>query len=267
MKNLFVSTLILVVSTYLFGQNDAEHVSDNKKIPAVKLTDMKGKAVNTAELGLKGPVVFSFWATWCAPCKRELNTICELYDEWQQETGVTLVAVSIDDQKTILEKIAFASQKGLSGKKQVLIVKGGPGTGKSVVAINALSRLMGQRLNVRYVTPNAAPRAVFEVRLKDSLKLGQIKELFSGSASFTGLQSNDYDLLIFTSKQEGTPNILIEAMAAGIPVIAPAIGGIPDTGINEFSLVEHDNNLSAIVENYKNKIFEYYANCTKKIEI
>ena len=104
--------------------------------------------------------------------------------------------VLIDDQKTILEKIAFASQRGLSGKKQVLIVKGGPGTGKSVVAINALSRLMGQRLNVRYVTPNAAPRAVFEVRLKDSLKLGQIKELFSGSASFTGLQSNDYDLLI-----------------------------------------------------------------------
>jgi DUF2075 family protein len=104
--------------------------------------------------------------------------------------------VLIDEQKTILEKIVFAAFKSLEGKKQVLIVNGGPGTGKSVVAINALSRLMGQRMNARYVTPNAAPRAVFEVRLKDSFKGGQIKELFSGSGSFTGLDQDDYDILI-----------------------------------------------------------------------
>lgn len=104
--------------------------------------------------------------------------------------------VLIDDQKTVLEKISHLTQKSLTNKKQVLIVNGGPGTGKSVVAINALSKLMGQRLNVRYVTPNLAPRAVFEVKLKDSFKLGQIKELFSGSASYTGLEKDEYDLLI-----------------------------------------------------------------------
>lgn len=104
--------------------------------------------------------------------------------------------VLIDDQKTALEQIVFAAFKGIEEKKQVVIVKGGPGTGKSVVAINALSRLMGQRMNARYVTPNAAPRAVFEVRLKDSFKGGQIKELFSGSGSFTGLLESDYDVLI-----------------------------------------------------------------------
>lgn len=104
--------------------------------------------------------------------------------------------VLIDDQKTALETIVYSAFKGLEGKKQVVIVNGGPGTGKSVVAINVLSRLMGQRMNARYVTPNAAPRAVFEVRLKDSFKGGQIKELFSGSGSFTGLEADDFDILI-----------------------------------------------------------------------
>lgn len=104
--------------------------------------------------------------------------------------------VLIDDQKTVLETIIKASQDGLKGKKQVVIVKGGPGTGKSVVAINALSRLMGQRLIARYVTPNAAPRAVFEVKLKSAFKGGEIKELLSGSGNFTNIEANDFDVLI-----------------------------------------------------------------------
>jgi DUF2075 family protein len=104
--------------------------------------------------------------------------------------------VLIDDQKTVLETIVKAANDGLTGKKQVIIVRGGPGTGKSVVAINALSRLMGQRLIARYVTPNAAPRAVFEVNLKGAFKGGEIKELFSGSGSFTGIEESDFDVLI-----------------------------------------------------------------------
>jgi hypothetical protein len=78
--------------------------------------------------------------------------------------------VLIDDQKTILERIIQAAEKSLEGAKQVLIIEGGPGTGKSVVAINALSRLIGKRLIARYVTPNAAPRAVFEAKLKGAFK-------------------------------------------------------------------------------------------------
>lgn len=104
--------------------------------------------------------------------------------------------ILIDHQKTVLETLIKAAQDGLSGKKQVVIVKGGPGTGKSVIAINALSRLMGQRLIARYVTPNAAPRAVFEVKLKSAFKGGEIKELLSGSGAFTGIEANDFDVLI-----------------------------------------------------------------------
>lgn len=104
--------------------------------------------------------------------------------------------VLIDNQKTVVETIVHRAFVGLDAKKQVIIVKGGPGTGKSVVAINVLSRLMGQRMNARYVTPNAAPRAVFEVKLKDSFKGGQVRELFSGSGSYTGLESGEFDILI-----------------------------------------------------------------------
>ncbi|MBU3660664.1 MAG: TlpA family protein disulfide reductase [Flavobacteriales bacterium] len=82
-----------------FSQDKEENSAMAKKIPSVQLKDMNGKAVNTADV-FKGPVVFSFWATWCSPCKKELNTIHELYADWQEETGVTLVAVSIDDEKT-----------------------------------------------------------------------------------------------------------------------------------------------------------------------
>ena len=90
----------------IFSQNDG------KKVPSVQLTDLNGKPVNTANLSEKGPIVISFWATWCAPCKRELNTIHEVYEEWQNETGITIVAVSIDDEKTKAQVPLYVNGKG-----------------------------------------------------------------------------------------------------------------------------------------------------------
>jgi cytochrome c biogenesis protein CcmG/thiol:disulfide interchange protein DsbE len=71
-----------------------------KTLPQGTLKTLDGKTMEVSELVTGKPVVISFWATWCSPCKRELNTIAEVYEDWQEETGVTLVAISIDDSRT-----------------------------------------------------------------------------------------------------------------------------------------------------------------------
>ena len=104
--------------------------------------------------------------------------------------------VLLDEQKTVLEKIVNTTNESLTGQKRVIVINGGPGTGKSVISINALARLTGQRLNARYVTPNAAPRAVFESKVKKIFGKADIRSLFSGSGSFTETSAESFDTLI-----------------------------------------------------------------------
>jgi DUF2075 family protein len=104
--------------------------------------------------------------------------------------------VLIDDQKVVYETALALSTHASEKSKQVVIVEGGPGTGKSVVAINLLVALTGRRLVTKYVTKNAAPRAVFEQTLAGSLRKSQISNLFSGSGAFTETQANVFDALV-----------------------------------------------------------------------
>ncbi len=68
------------------------------QIPAVTLKGTDGKSVNTATISNNGnPFIISFFATWCKPCMRELKAIHEVYADWQDETGVKLIIVSIDE--------------------------------------------------------------------------------------------------------------------------------------------------------------------------
>ena len=67
------------------------------QLPNVRLQDMDGKTVQTGEISNDGkPVIISFWATWCKPGLRELKAIHEVYPDWQDETGVKMYIVSID---------------------------------------------------------------------------------------------------------------------------------------------------------------------------
>lgn len=77
-------------------------LSARAQMPAVVLSDINGGKVSTDTLAHAGqPVVVSFFATWCKPCQRELSAIAEVYDEWQEQTGVKLVAISIDEAQSV----------------------------------------------------------------------------------------------------------------------------------------------------------------------
>ena len=104
MKSLNLLTFFLFLSIVTFAQ---------EKLPNVVLKDINGNAVNLSEITNEGkPFVINFWATWCAPCKRELNTISDLYEDWQKETGVKIYAVSIDDQRTVDKVKPYVSAQG-----------------------------------------------------------------------------------------------------------------------------------------------------------
>jgi DUF2075 family protein len=104
--------------------------------------------------------------------------------------------VLLDDQKTVLETIVNTTNRSLGGTKEVIVIKGGPGTGKSVVAINAVARLTAQRLNTQYVTQNSAPRTVYAEKLGQSSKDQNYKNLFSSAGSFVETSLDSFDALI-----------------------------------------------------------------------
>ncbi len=82
-------------------------------IPALSLYDIKGNKVEISDYKGDGKIqVFSFWATWCIPCKEELNNIAEIYEDWQKDYNVELIAVSIDDAKTKANVKSYAEGQG-----------------------------------------------------------------------------------------------------------------------------------------------------------
>lgn len=92
MRIFITATLAALLCTSTFGQT---------RMPSATVQTLDGKKVDAKSFSNNGkPIIVNFWATWCAPCKRELATIAEKYDKWQEETGVKLIAVSIDDARS-----------------------------------------------------------------------------------------------------------------------------------------------------------------------
>lgn len=104
--------------------------------------------------------------------------------------------VLIDDQKAIFESALAAASEASIEVPKVLIIEGGPGTGKTVLAINLLVRLTALKLLSKYVSKNAAPRKVYESKLVGTVKRSHFSNFFSGSGAFIETESNTYDALI-----------------------------------------------------------------------
>jgi hypothetical protein len=104
--------------------------------------------------------------------------------------------VLVDDQKVAYETSLALARAASPDSKQVAIIKGGPGTGKSVVAVNLLVALTKLGLLTKYVSKNAAPRSVYKERLRGNARQAVIDNLFSGSSAFVNTDANTFDALI-----------------------------------------------------------------------
>ncbi len=111
MRTLSILALAICFCSGLYAQD---------KLPSVVVKNLQGQSFNTADISNDGkPVIINFWATWCSPCKRELNTIAEVYPDWQDETGVKLIAISIDDARSQSRVLPYVN--GSSWDYEVLI--------------------------------------------------------------------------------------------------------------------------------------------------
>ena len=108
MKRTILLLLTMSLLAFGFAQEKAKVT-----LPSVDIKTLDGKVFNTKNIQNAGkPVLVSLWATWCKPCIAELMAINDVYDEWQEETGVVLYALSIDDTKTSAKVAPFVNGKG-----------------------------------------------------------------------------------------------------------------------------------------------------------
>lgn len=106
MKNLKLTfaSLLLAFSFTAFAQTS---------LPSVDIKTLEGAAVNIQDYADNGKItVLSFWATWCTPCKKELDAIADFYGEWQEEYNMELVAITIDTRRALAKVKPMVAQKG-----------------------------------------------------------------------------------------------------------------------------------------------------------
>jgi len=115
--------IVLLLTSVLFGFTAPDA---SKQLPNISIADLQGKPVNIQEYVKKSKItIVSFWATWCAPCKRELDAISELYPTWLADYDTRLVAITIDNARALTQVKPLIEEKGwefdvLSDAKQEL---------------------------------------------------------------------------------------------------------------------------------------------------
>jgi DUF2075 family protein len=123
------------------------------------------------------------------PSKTIADSIAKMIDGHEE-------FVMVDDQKIVFEKAKQLITQSSKANKKVVIVRGGPGTGKSVVAIQLTARLTAERKLVQYVSKNSAPRSVYASKLKGYRSKSWVDNLFKGSGTYINTANGEFDALI-----------------------------------------------------------------------
>lgn len=109
MKKVWYAALVTVMTVLVVFYAE----SASNKVPSAKVKNLKGKTIDTKDFSNNGkPMIINFWATWCHPCITELNNISEVYDDWVEETGVKIIAISIDDSRNSRKVAPFVRGRG-----------------------------------------------------------------------------------------------------------------------------------------------------------
>lgn len=104
LSSLFVFTTFLALCSFSYFNGD---------FPSVNLKTLDGNSVNIQDqIGQGKTTVVSFWATWCSPCKRELDNVSELYEDWQADYDAEVIAITIDDARGFAKVPGMVASKG-----------------------------------------------------------------------------------------------------------------------------------------------------------
>lgn len=148
---------------------------------AFKLREFIKKSINSGD---KEEVLYDIDNGKIRPSKSLQNAIASMLEGNRE-------FIMIDDQKVVYERILSTAVRCMSdGKKRTVIVQGGPGTGKSVIAINLLVELTKRGQFVQYASKNSAPRQVYAQKLKGKVKKSSVDNMFKGTGMYTDAGNN-----------------------------------------------------------------------------
>lgn len=104
-----ISSFVVIAASLLM----MSFISGVDTFPDATIQTLDGEEVQIHDyIGKGNPVIISFWASWCSPCKKELDAISEVYESWQKDYGVELLAITNDNHRGIKKVPAMVEKKG-----------------------------------------------------------------------------------------------------------------------------------------------------------